>query len=120
MENTINELILNIDIVEKQLREYVKDKTIDLDTRWNLFCKFCKATGRGNDIINPNFDDFSWFHNKFYNCDPSRYQFFKVTKFIIEKEWLKYEDKKEDYLEQEPLFKEYCLKNFLYSFVFDW
>lgn len=114
--NTIDNMF---DSTEKTVKEYVQDKSIDINDRWEIFCK---AGELGLIGINQFYfipdglrdkDNISLFDTFYYE----KYQRYKVTDMLISAlEDGLFEDEEFDILK----FKESCMQKFIYEATNDW
>ena len=114
----LEELIKLNEEKQNEFAEWLKDKSVDLDTRWNRFkfaytkLKFGKQSQRTNFGINR--DDEFLYEGPLYM---EKYETSSVFDILSDLE----ED--EDFamtLFERVTFKEYCLKNFYSKMKFDW
>lgn len=117
MIHEINKLLNDKAKVTKELREYVKDKNIPLDQRWDLFI-YSELGTHHKYIIHPDGLD----EDKYFDTiDFDRGTIIIVEDFLENIKILDVEDPEEDkILEDEVVFKEWCLDKFIKSFTFDW
>lgn len=114
--NTIDNIF---DSTEKTVKEYVQDKSIDINDRWEIFCK---AGELGLIGINQFYfipdgledkENISLFDTFYYE----KYQQYKVTDMLtLALEHGLFEDEEFDILK----FKESCMQKFVYEATNDW
>lgn len=107
MIEKINKLLAEKEILLNELKEWVKDKSIPLEERWNAFItvgELIKPDGYYWDFKSLNEDDF--------HADQDKYKIFNVNRVI---EY--FEDATEEEINN---FKEEALGVFKYSWEFDW
>lgn len=113
IRDKIDNLEQQKDKLEDEVKKIVKDKTIPLLERWNLFC-FAKMGNYDSDYLEYRtlykiFDDFDW-HDHLY---VDRYQTIKTTDIISRLD----PDVPKELVEE---LMEEILDKFVWSFTHDW
>lgn len=129
IENKVQALRAAIDIIEsykqtikKELKLAVVDKTISLEERWDLFIdsKLGSHSSYYHEPDGLNWGNISLYDDFYYE----RYQTIKVDEWLDRLHDKVNDDEDEEgddkFTFDEVAFKEYFLKNFIYSFDNDW
>ncbi len=107
MKAKIVKFLVEKDKLTQELKEWVKDKSISLDERWEVFIESDLGTHKCS------YEDFAHFNSDMY-CDDTRRG---ATIYLSDVEDTYFEN---NTLEEINEFKEDVLNSFIKSFEFDW
>ena len=117
---SIDNIVKDIKLIEERVKGLVVDKDISLDERWALFCKFATKCNEDKD------NSLYHFTNKHFDNYIDGREFNKYEDIDIDWELDNYFEEFEDDMNEEELtqniieVKEQCLKDFVYSYCYNW